>query len=125
MPRRRPVWSSWNYSESPARRDGQIDITYWMNRLQPIPQDDPHFVTLNSTRPIRDDLIYDQVTLRHPVYDLAAFQAQASLRAMNGARNTWFCGAWMRDGFHEDGLATGLEVADAIVAKNAVPMAAE
>lgn len=125
MPRRRPVWSSWNYSESPARRDGQIDITYWMNRLQPIPQDDPHFVTLNSTRPIRDDLIYDQVTLRHPVYDLAAFQAQATLRTLNGARNTWFCGAWMRDGFHEDGLATGLEVADAIVARNAVPMAAE
>lgn len=125
MPRRRPVWSSWNYSESPARRDGQIDITYWMNRLQPIPQDDPHFVTLNSNRPIREDLIYDQVTLRHPVYDLAAFKAQAKLRSMNGARNTWYCGAWMRDGFHEDGLTTGLEVADAIVAKNAVPLAAE
>ncbi|KZY48392.1 cyclopropane-fatty-acyl-phospholipid synthase [Roseovarius sp. HI0049] len=125
MPRRRPVWSSWNYSESPAKRDGQIDITYWMNRLQPIPEDDPHFVTLNSNRPIREELIYDQVTLRHPVYDLAAFEAQAKLRAMNGMRNTWYCGAWMRDGFHEDGLASGLEVADAIVAKSTVPMAAE
>ena len=96
-----------------------------MNRLQPIPADDPHFVTLNSNRPIREELIYDQVTLRHPVYDLAAFDAQAKLRAMNGARNTWYCGAWMRDGFHEDGLASGLEVADAIVARSAIPMAAE
>lgn len=125
MPKRRPVWSSWNYSESPARRDGQIDITYWMNRLQSIPADDPHFVTLNSNRPIRDHLIYDQVTLRHPVYDLDAFEAQAKLRKMNGARNTWFCGAWMKDGFHEDGLASGLEVADAILAKTITPIAAE
>jgi len=125
MPRRRAVWSSWNYCESPARRDGQIDVTYWMNRLQPIPNGDPHFVTLNSTRPIREDLIYDQVTLRHPVYDLAALRAQKAVREMNGARNTWFCGAWMRDGFHEDGLATGLAVADAILWKGAVAVAAE
>lgn len=125
MPRRRRVWSSWNYSESPARRDGQIDITYWMNRLQPIPQDDPLFVTLNSNRPIREDLIYDQVTLRHPVYDLAALRAQGAVRSINGARNTWFCGAWMRDGFHEDGLSSGLEVAEAILARDSLPVAAE
>lgn len=118
MPRRRAVWSSWNYSEAPARRDGQIDITYWMNRLQPIPDSDPMFVTLNSNRPIREELIYDQVTLRHPVYDLAALRAQALVRAMNGARRTWFCGAWMRDGFHEDGLASGLAVAEAMLARD-------
>ena len=77
MPRRRAVWSSWNYTESPARRDGQIDITYWMNSLQPIPQDDPHFVTLNSNRPIREELIYDQVTLSHPVYDLRRWRRRS------------------------------------------------
>jgi predicted NAD/FAD-binding protein len=125
MPRRRAVWSSWNYTESPAKRDGQIDITYWMNSLQPIPQDDPHFVTLNSTRTIREELIYDQVTLSHPVYDLAALAAQKTLRAMNGARGTWFCGAWMRDGFHEDGLASGLEVAEALLARDTAALAAE
>lgn len=117
MPRKRAVWSSWNYSETPAKRDGQIDITYWMNKLQPIPQTDPHFVTLNSTRPIREELIYDQVTLRHPVYDLAALRAQGQVRAMNGASNTWFCGAWMRNGFHEDGLSSGIDVAEAISAR--------
>jgi predicted NAD/FAD-binding protein len=114
MPRRRAVWSSWNYAEAAGRRGDRIDLTYWMNSLQPIPQDDPLFVTLNSTRPIREELIYDQVTFAHPVYDLAALAAQKAIRAMNGARGTWFCGAWMRNGFHEDGLASAVEVAEAI-----------
>ena len=125
MPKRKPVWSSWNYCESPALRDGQIDITYWMNKLQPIQQDDPHFVTLNSNREIRQELIYDQVTLRHPVYDLPALEAQKGVRTINGARGTWFCGAWMRDGFHEDGLSSGLEVAEAILDRGMMAMAAE
>lgn len=125
MPRRRAVWSSWNYAEAPARRTGQIDITYWMNSLQPIPMDDLHFVTLNSTRPIREELIYDQTVLRHPVYDLGALAAQNQVHAFNGTSHTWFCGAWLRHGFHEDGLATALEVADAIIARDALPMAAE
>jgi len=125
MPRRRAVWSSWNYAEAPARRTGQIDITYWMNSLQPIPMDDLHFVTLNSTRPIREELIYDQTVLRHPVYDLGALAAQDQVHAFNGTSHTWFCGAWLRHGFHEDGLATALEVADAIIARDAMPVAAE
>ena len=125
MPKREAVWSSWNYCESPAQRDGQIDLTYWMNSLQPIPKDDPHFVTLNSNREIREEMIYDQVTLHHPVYDLGALQAQGGIRAMNGTRNTWFSGAWMKDGFHEDGLSSGLEVAEAILAGDSVAMAAE
>ncbi|MEL7256304.1 MAG: FAD-dependent oxidoreductase [Pseudomonadota bacterium] len=125
MPKRRAVWSSWNYAEAPTRREGQIDITYWMNSLQPIPMDDLHFVTLNSERPIREDLIYDQTVLRHPVYDLEMLQAQDKVRAFNGTQNTWYCGAWMRNGFHEDGLATGLEVADAILAQNKMVVAAE
>lgn len=125
MPRRRAVWSSWNYTEARARRAGQIDLTYWMNSLQPIPESDPHFVTLNTTRPIREELIYDQVTLRHPVYDLAAMAAQGRVRAGNGRRHTWFCGAWLRHGFHEDGLWSGLEVAEAIVARDRAALAAE
>lgn len=114
MPRRKVVWSSWNYTEILGKQSDKIDLTYWMNSLQPIPQEDPHFVTLNSTRPIREDLIYDRVTLRHPVYDLAALAAQDRVRASNGTRNTWFCGAWMRHGFHEDGLASALDVVEAL-----------
>ncbi|WP_371225607.1 NAD(P)/FAD-dependent oxidoreductase [Roseovarius sp. 2305UL8-3] len=126
MPKRRAVWSSWNYAEAPSKRDGQIDITYWMNSLQSfIPANDPHFVTLNSTRPIRDELIYDQVTLSHPVFDIAAMHAQERVAHANGTNNTWFCGAWMQNGFHEDGLTSGLNVAQAILNKSVVVLAAQ
>jgi predicted NAD/FAD-binding protein len=125
MPKRRQVWSSWNYTEVTDKQSDQIDLTYWMNKLQPIPQDDPHFVTLNSTRPIREELIYDTVTLRHPVYDLAALQAQKDMAALNGTRNTWFCGAWMKHGFHEDGLSSAVDVVEAIATRTEIAVAAE
>ena len=96
-----------------------------MNSLQPIPMGDPHFVTLNTKRTIREDLIYDQVTLRHPVYDLAALAAQEKIRAMNGMNSTWFTGAWLRHGFHEDGLDSAVNVADAILRTPAQSLAAE
>ncbi len=112
MPRRRAVWSSWVHAEAAGVRADRVHLTYWMNSLQPIPMDDPMFVTLNATRPIRDELIYDRVSFRHPVYDVGAFRAQAALRAANGARNTWFCGAWMRNGFHEDGFASAVDVVE-------------
>jgi uncharacterized protein len=114
MPKSRKVWSSWSYVEAKGGPGDKIDLTYWMNSLQPIPQDDPLFITLNSTRPIRADLIHDINTFHHPVFDLAALAAQASIRAMNGTLNTWFCGAWMRNGFHEDGLASAVDVVEAM-----------
>ena len=125
MPRRRKTWASWVYTEDAAAQSDRIDLTYWMNSLQPIPQDDPHFVTLNSRRSIREELIYDQVRLRHPVYDLAALAAQDQIRAFNGARNTWFCGAWMKHGFHEDGLASAVDVVRALPSQSVAPVAAE
>jgi uncharacterized protein len=110
MPKSRKVWSSWSYVEAKGGPGERIDLTYWMNSLQPIPMDDPLFVTLNTSRPIRDDLIHDMVTFRHPVFDVAALAAQATIRRINGQSNTWFCGAWMGNGFHEDGIASALEV---------------
>jgi predicted NAD/FAD-binding protein len=114
MPVRRKCWASWVYAEPAGPRPEKIDLTYWMNSLQPIPEDDPLFVTLNSNRPIRAELIYDTVTFRHPVYDLKAMAAQDQVRAMNGARNTWYCGAWMKNGFHEDGFASAVDVVQAM-----------
>ena len=125
MPKRRATWASWVYTEDEVAKSDRIDLTYWMNSLQPIPHDDPHFVTLNTKRTIREELIYDQVTLRHPVYDLAALDAQKAVRAMNGQNNTWFCGAWMRHGFHEDGLASAVDVVGALRRKSPKAMAAE
>ena len=115
MPKSRKVWSSWVYVEPKGGpTTGKIDLTYWMNSLQPIPMDDPLFVTLNSNGGIRDELIQDVVTFDHPVYDLAALAAQDQIRAMNGTRNTWFCGAWMRSGFHEDGFASAVDAVQAM-----------
>ncbi len=124
MPRSRKVWSSWSYVEPKSGPGDRIDLTYWMNSLQPIPEDDPLFVTLNTTRPIRDDLIHDVTTFHHPVFDVAAFAAQGRLRMMNGSRNTWFCGAWMRNGFHEDGFASAVDVVQAMAERQALRLAA-
>lgn len=117
MPKARKVWSSWAYVEPKGGPSDRIDLTYWMNSLQPIPMDDPHFVTLNSTRVIREECIYDSVTFRHPVYDQAALTAQKTIRDMNGTANTWFCGAWMKNGFHEDGFASAVDVVSAMQAQ--------
>lgn len=124
MPKSRKVWSSWSYVEPKTGPGERIDLTYWMNTLQPIPQDDPLFVTLNTSRPIRDELIHDVNTFHHPVFDVAAFAAQDRLRAMNGSRNTWFCGAWMRNGFHEDGFASAVDVVQAMTERHALRLAA-
>ncbi|MEL6619763.1 MAG: FAD-dependent oxidoreductase [Pseudomonadota bacterium] len=126
MPERRQVWSSWVYTEDATSQSDRIDLTYWINSLQPVPMDDPHFVTLNTKRTIREDMIYDQTTLRHPVYDLEALAAQDTARAMNGANATWFCGAWMRHGFHEDGYSSAVDVAHAMLTRDAaMQLAAE
>ena len=115
MPSSRHAWASWNYRERDGKVGDALDLTYWMNRLQPIPKDDPLFVTLNATHRIDPALIHDEVTLRHPVYDAAALAAQSQMAMMNGQNHTWFCGAWMKNGFHEDGLSSAVDVTDAIL----------
>lgn len=125
MPKRRLCWSSWVYTQGKGEVADRIGLTYWMNSLQPIPMDDLHFVTLNTTQSIREELIYDQATFRHPVYDVAALAAQETVRAINGQNRTWFCGAWMKNGFHEDGLSSAVDVAEGIAAIKPLEIAAE
>ncbi|MGY6549328.1 MAG: NAD(P)/FAD-dependent oxidoreductase [Roseinatronobacter sp.] len=114
MPKRRKCWASWVYTERGPQDRARISLSYWMNSLQPIPQDDPMFVTLNANHPVRDDCIYDTYTFDHPVYDAGALQGQAAIRGFNGTNRTWYCGAWMRSGFHEDGFASAVDVARAM-----------
>jgi len=120
MPRRRNAWASWVYTDHGGAPGERIALSYWMNSLQPIPHNDPMFVTLNSTRAIDPAKIYDQVEFRHPVYDLPALAAQQAVRGFNGTNNTWFCGAWMRNGFHEDGLVSAVDVVSGIALAGAV-----
>ena len=125
MPKRRAVWSSWIYAEEAGKQADQIDLTYWMNSLQPWLTGQDYMVTLNTTRPIRDELIWNEVTLRHPVYDTAAIAAQSQAAAMNGSNRTWFCGAWMKNGFHEDGLSSAVDVVTSLNAAERLEVAAE
>lgn len=125
MPRRRKVWSSWTYMDTGKSPDAPIDLSYWMNSLQGIPADDPLFVTLNRDAPIRDELVYDETVFRHPLFSGEALAAQDRIHDLNGARNTWFAGAWMANGFHEDGLKSGYDAAAGIMARREMPIAAE
>lgn len=107
MPHRRRAWASWNYIGA----DDGLCVTYWMNRLQGLPGDDL-FVTLNPPRPPRADTILRSELYEHPIFDPAAIQAQKHLWSLQGQGGVWFCGAHFGAGFHEDGLQSGLAVAE-------------
>ncbi len=112
MPRRRDAWAAWNYlgtrQESGKR---EISVTYWMNRLQNIDPRHPIFITLNPPTPPREDLTFGVFDYSHPQFDTKALAAQERLPSIQGENNTYYCGAWTRYGFHEDGLSSGLGVA--------------
>ena len=122
MPKRKHAWASWNFlrwtrgnepdSENPCVND--VAVTYWMNRLQGISDDKPLFVSLNP--PVAPDpaLTFGRYAFEHPMYDAKAFAAQKRLDTIQGQRHTWFAGAWTGYGFHEDGLRSGLAVAEAL-----------
>jgi uncharacterized protein len=112
MPKRRAVWSSWNYIGSRDTTSDGVCVTYWMNRLQNIESVKSLFVTLNPPRPPRAGTLLHNEIYEHPVFDSKAISAQRKLWLMQGNRNTWFCGAYFGAGFHEDGLQAGLAVAE-------------
>lgn len=114
MPRRRRCWSSWVYH--PDGNDGKdvISVTYWMNNLQGIDREFPIFVTLNPTRRIAREDIFDSHEFHHPVYTRESMAALVTLKKQQGRKKTWFCGAWLKNGFHEDGLSSAVDVASAL-----------
>jgi predicted NAD/FAD-binding protein len=96
--------------------DPQLCVHYLINRLQPLPFKQAVLVSLNPIREPRADCVLREINYSHPVFDAAAVAAQAKLASLQGVRNTWFCGAWTGYGFHEDGLKSGLEVAEHLMA---------
>jgi hypothetical protein len=116
MPRRRRAWASWNFLRR-QREDtmaNDVAVTYWMNNLQGVDKDKPLFVSLNPPFAPADELTFGKYICEHPQYNRVAFAAQKRLSEIQGRRHTWFCGAWTGYGFHEDGLRSGLEVAEAL-----------
>jgi predicted NAD/FAD-binding protein len=113
MPKRRGVWASWNFIGN-TDLDAPPCVTYWMNNLQSLPTKKQVFATLNPSRPPAPDTILHTQTYEHPLFDVAAMQAQRRIWSIQGAQKTWFCGAWLGAGFHEDGVQAGLAVAEAL-----------
>ncbi len=110
MPRRQSAWGAWNYLRSGGEA-GRVCVSYWMNVLQGIDKSRPLFVTLNPETPPDPALTFGRYEYDHPQFSAEALAAQHALQARQGARHTWFAGAWLGYGFHEDGLASGLEIA--------------
>ncbi len=119
MPKRRQAWASWVYlsenrghSNSEAGSDCGVSLSYWMNNLQPLQTEQPLVVTLNPNREPDPSLVHDDVMFEHPVFDAAAIKNQSHLNVIQGRNRLWFCGAYQGYGFHEDGLASAVRLAE-------------
>ena len=116
MPKRRRAWASWNFLrwEREGTAVNDVAVTYWMNQLQGIDYDKPLFVSLNPPFEPAPELTFGKYKCDHPHYNARTFAAQKRLGEIQGRRHTWFSGAWTGYGFHEDGLRSGLAVAEAL-----------
>lgn len=111
MPKRKKVWSSWNYlAQSNAESRQQMTATYWMNHLQQLQSSTDYLVTLNPYEMPRDEHIITEMTYEHPVFDQKAVDAQGKLHMIQGLNKAWFCGSYTRYGFHEDALMSAVNV---------------
>ena len=109
MPKNQKSWASWIYLSK--RKQNKVSLSYWMNNLQNINHSYPLFVTLNPINKIDQKDIFGEYQYEHPIFDNKAIEAQESLDVIQGKRNIWFCGAWTKYGFHEDGLNSAINVA--------------
>jgi predicted NAD/FAD-binding protein len=115
MPKRRRAWAAWNFLSKPgAGESAAVCLTYWMNRLQGMRTRNALLVTLNAPLPIDPAKILLRKTYRHPQFDQAAIDAQEALPEIQGKDRIWFAGAWTGFGFHEDGIASAVNVANAL-----------
>lgn len=120
LPRNRRAWASWNYERASGPQDSApVCLHYLLNRLQPLPWQLPVILSLNPVREISRKHVMGEYDYEHPVFDLAAVQAQCAVASLQGQRNTYYCGAWTGYGFHEDGLKAGLAVARHLLVKSA------
>jgi uncharacterized protein len=119
MPRRRRAWASWNYHLRPEP-SGRTTVTYDMNRLQRLNSRTRFLVSLNMTQEIDPSRIIDVFNCDHPVYTARGVAAQERWSEVSGADRVHFCGAYWAWGFHEDGVRSGLRVADALLGRRPV-----
>jgi uncharacterized protein len=119
LPRRELAWAAWNYERAADthREQSAVCLHYWINRLQPLPWQQPVVVSLNPCREPEPSQVIGAFDYSHPVFDEQAIAAQQRLSTIQGRGHVWFAGAWTRYGFHEDGLVSGLDVAGQMQAR--------
>lgn len=118
LPGRRLAWAAWNYERAAQadRESARVCLHYLLNKLQPLPFEQPVIVSLNPVRSIDPSLVLGEYDYAHPVFDATAIAAQRQLDRVQGLQHSYFCGAWAGYGFHEDGLKSGLQAADRLLA---------
>ena len=114
MPKLKKVWSSWNYIQRGKKNLNNLCVTYWMNKLQNLNTEEQIFVTLNTHPIFNIKNVYKKIIYSHPIYDKETITAQKGIKNIQGIKNTWFCGAYQGNGFHEDGIKSGLNIAEKI-----------
>ena len=114
MPRRRRVWSSWNYLGNSGDTSLAVSVSYWMNRLQSLACERDYFVSLNPLQEPAPADVHGEFAYSHPVFDGGAMRAQGAIASIQGRQRTWFCGSYCGYGFHEDALRSAMTVADAL-----------
>ncbi len=117
MPKRKRAWAAWNFLREGDSDDRKVAVSYWMNCLQNLDAERPVFVTLNPPFEPDPELTFGRFNYAHPQYDWASLKAQSELDDIQGKDRIWYCGAWTGHGFHEDGLVSGLKVAQALGAE--------
>jgi predicted NAD/FAD-binding protein len=120
LPQRRAAWAAWNYERAAdgQQESSRVCLHYWLNKLQPMPFEQAIVESLNPVREIADEHVLAEFEYSHPVFDLAAIQAQKRLPELQGVQRTWYCGAWTGYGFHEDGLKSGLSAAQDLLTQS-------
>jgi predicted NAD/FAD-binding protein len=118
LPKKKLAWAAWNYERATdlGLESSRVCLHYWINRLQPLPFSQDVVVSLNPVRAIDPSKVLGEYDYAHPVFDLAAIEAQSQLSSLQGQHNTWYAGAWMGYGFHEDGFKAGRDAALGILA---------
>jgi uncharacterized protein len=118
MPKKKLAWAAWNYERATdlGLESSRVCLHYWINRLQPLPFSQDVVVSLNPVRAIDPSKVLGEYDYAHPVFDLGAIKAQSQLPRLQGQQNTWYAGAWMGYGFHEDGFKAGRDAASGILA---------